>query len=241
MQIEHILPYRPYSLALRDLFQEFLYLQSMKELVKQADSEGRSLTKSEVLSIRPVIMFATPKKAFANIVSPIINGQLLTFGLSYYLSDVSFISSLNGTVYNYIPIKYEVEENGETKLKSAKLSKPLAMTMTYNISLQTPTMQQMEELELRWAMEFAEEKGIVVNNTNYKIIWNGSFTNNTELTPGVGDKDYIRKDTTLEFPIAHFPQKLLEDYQTSGLMKEFYVKFINEVLEDDDFNILDED
>lgn len=223
MAIEHILPFRTYSLAIQKWLPTFLYLDRFFKLdwTKMSDNEKKIN--------KPVFLYATPKKAFSNITTPLVNGQLTSFGVAFYLGDFSYIDSMNGTIYNYIPITIKDEQTGN--FRKIKLSHPLAITMTYNFSFQCVSMLDAEELMLRWQMEVGPEKVLKINEVWHKLIWNGTFTNNTQMDVGVGDKQWIRFDTSLQIPVAHLPQKIFTDLENIEPIKKLYLRYVNEDLE----------
>lgn len=223
MALEHILPFRVYNLAIQKWLPSFLYLDRFFKL------NWNAMTPEEKRINRPVFLYATPKKAFSNITTPLINGQLTSFGVAFYLSDMSYIDSMNGTIYNYIPVTIKDEQTGN--FRKIKLSHPLAISMTYNFSFQCVSMLDAEELMLRWQMEVGPEKALKINEVWHKLIWNGTFTNNTQMDVGVGDKQWIRFDTTLQIPVAHLPQKILVDFENIIPIKKIYLNYINEELE----------
>jgi len=228
--------FRPYALELAKYFKKFLYTQAMMDYVKEIKAQGRNLTDKEKSIMKPVIMYATPKKAFAEITHPLLNGGLTSFGVSFYLSDAEPIHGLNGTQKNYIPFQY-VDENEE--LVILKLSHPLAMKLTFNITFQTTNRRDMEELQTRFALELGEMASLKLFQSedfpdeyvDYMIEWSGQFTNDTEKDIGEKDKQWVRTDTSITFPIAHFPQKVLEETHYTKNNK-FYIKLVNDFLEE---------
>ena len=48
---------------------------------------------------------------------------------------------------------------------------------------------------------------------------------------GVGDKQWIRFDTSLQIPVAHLPQKVSTDLENIEPIKKLYLRYVNEDLE----------
>jgi len=213
------LTYRDYALYFTKYIRSFMTLDRLMKMNIETMPEDQQKTYA------PVIIWGTPQRAYASIVSPMLNGQLASFGISIRYSQIEFVEDNNATKFLLEPIKLErinPQTNEKERLK-ANLTRPACFNAIFNLDMFAYSERDAEELQFRWRYEFNNNgiSYIDVYNIRSVLSWeNESWDNNTNLEPQLETKGWIRLTTNVKLMYAYFPSGIYNvDYSNKQITK----------------------
>jgi len=202
-----LLPFRSYASEFLKFVRSFMTLEYLQKL------NWNAMTEAEKKLVAPVIIFATPNKAYTEITTPLLNGNLATFGIAIQYNGIKNRSEMNTTPY-LLENGYFYKTN-EERIK-VEFKRPMVFEVNFTLNLLTTNTRMAEELIFRWQYEFPYETKILkVYDIESLIFWEaGSWENNTNLEPATENKDFVRYSTSVRVFPCYYPTEVFGDIET---------------------------
>jgi len=220
-------PYRDYAFYFIKFVKDFLTLDRLQKL------NWNNMSEKEKKLYAPVIMWGTPKRAYAPIVTPLLNGNLASFGFAARYSDFSPITDYNATKFLLEEVKLERinPQNEKKEYMKVKLTRPFAFDATVNINLFALSERDADELLFRWQWQFNNNDYCVIKvyNIDNVIIWNDKWENTTSLEPGLEDKGVMRFTSSCTIKFCFFPSGIY----SSQIYKAIEYIYVNLEIDND--------
>lgn len=153
-----------------------------------------------------LVIYATPARAFAKYIYPVINGQQIRPTISFHLSQIKYLSNQN-------QLGFVKEYKIDSITGKYRHLKPLIVyELTYSLTIRTVLASDMDILLYQlMTNSYMNSKSNLFVDGQWTDIRSGDPTEQTNLEPGDAQDKIIRYGIDLQIERAYLPREYAEN------------------------------
>jgi hypothetical protein len=197
-----------------EIAEHFLFREYSREIKSWLNNECHLSRYPEDKNV--LVVYATPGRAFAKYIYPILNGDQIQPTISFTLTNSAY--KQNENLLGFVTQSFFNETS-----KISKIVKPLLVyELTYNITIRTVLMSDMDILTYQLLTNSSRNsKSALIIDDQWAELMTSDPREETNLEPGDAQDRIIRRGFDLTVPRAYLPRA----YTESGVIEEYELDY----------------